>query len=387
MLFHHLRRIILLTLLANAHALSTEIVQPQTFSIQPEHPAQPSKSSASSAAPAVTAAALGLAAKGTAISAAFTSRQPAAASSPTVATLQSVSLQPASLQSASSPSPSPGSRGGPLIINVALPVWAFVAIGVVVFVLAIVICVGAFGGCCGDCVLDQPKAAAAAAAARRHENFGTTAEVPAAAPIEGISEERGMQTVHDEEATERHDCVIHSILAHVAQGAWNSTPRAVSAEQCLRVRVGSDVSKRGRLAYDEIDKVLLHLGVGVLLIDVSVASKPRLLKRDPSGAAVCALVLQVTADHWEPVAHGYTCVLRAWDQAVRVARVITRQPKLAPEVIPQSGGTFYEGQRVGWGAEAPVAAEGDAAEREGDAADVAEGDEQAERIVFTKIEM
>ena len=100
--------------------------------------------------------------------------------------------------------------------------------------------------------------------------------------------------------------------------------------------------------------MLTHLGMGVLLLDLSVTGQPWLGKRNPVGASVCALVLQVTADHWEPISHNNLCVLREWEQGLRVARVIAKAPKLEPEEIATSGGTRYAGRMVGWGADRPL---------------------------------
>ena len=94
-----------------------------------------------------------------------------------------------------------------------------------------------------------------------------------------------------------------------------------------------------------------HLKLGVLLLDLSVPCKPWLCQRNPSEASECALVLQVTAEHWEPIAHQGSCVLRDWEQAVRLARVISHAPQLEAESIPTYGGSKYEGTRIGWGGE------------------------------------
>ena len=48
----------------------------------------------------------------------------------------------------------------------------------------------------------------------------------------------------------------------------------------------------------------------------------------------------------EPIAHDGTCVLRDWDTALRIARMLSESRELNPEVVPTGGGSRYEGKAV-----------------------------------------
>ena len=352
---------LLLSRLSGAHAIaqpeSSQWQQQlsQQHSVQPEKyvPSSSSDEDASSARAAM-ASALGLAAKAEAISAVFATSSPEPGN---VATLQS-----------SPPLPDNTTTATPVwdgMILVQLPAWAYLLVGLGVLVFVVVVCVGAFGGVLaqsdelkkaingvGSLGRPEPPSPSSPTTSSpdnslRGGKVFRSLHVPELA--DNLHKERGVQTSYDKESDDRSDCVIHSVLAHAPRGAWNSSPRSVDAEECARVRLAAGVSGSGNLSYTEVDQVLTYLGMGVLLLDLSVAGEPWLAKRDPLGAPACALVLQVAADHWEPISHNNQCVLRDWEHGVRVARVIAKAPYLEPDVIPTSGGTRYAGRKVGWG--------------------------------------
>ena len=149
--------------------------------------------------------------------------------------------------------------------------------------------------------------------------------------------ERGVLTCYDLRATERGDCVLHCLLAQAPADALSKGPRLVSAAQCSALRDEARILHGGKLKFVEIDALLESLGCGILLLDLSVPGSPWLGSRNPAKAATFALVLQVTGSHWEPIAHDGTCVLREWDEALSVARLIADVPNLNAHNIPVGG--------------------------------------------------
>ena len=107
--------------------------------------------------------------------------------------------------------------------------------------------------------------------------------------------------------------------------------------------------RTGNLDISEIDRILTKFGSGVLLLDLTTPSRAWLGMRNPGGAGTCALVLQLSDTHWEAIAHRGNCVLRDWEHAVKMARVITKEPRLEPELLKQRVRAGYDerGVRVG----------------------------------------